>query len=185
MSKPMSFKIPFSWVGARYTEDEKAAVLSAMDVTTTFTQGEHQKKFEEAFKEFLGMPHAFATSSCAAALELSAILLNVKPDDEIICPAHTYCASVYPFARHGVKIKWADIDPETFVISAETIEPLITEKTKAIIVIHLYGLPAPMLEIMALAKRHNIKVIEDCAQSVGAKIGDKRTGSFGDISVFS
>src|SRR5258706_7714381 len=115
-----------------------------MDATGTFAQGPYQERFQGAFAKFVDMPYAFATSSCATALELAAILLRLKPDDEIICPAHTYCASAYPFARHGVKFKWADIDPETFVVSPGTIAPLITKKTKAIIVVRLYGLGADM-----------------------------------------
>lgn len=185
MTTQPSPRVPFSGVGARYTEDEKKAVLEAMDATGTFTQGPFQDRFEAAFAKFVGMPHAFATSSCATALELAAILLRLQPGDEIICPAHTYCASAYPFARHGVKLKWADIDAETLVVSPETIAPLITKKTRAIIVVHLYGLGADMPGIMALANKHGLKVIEDCAQSIGATVGGRITGSFGDISCFS
>ncbi len=179
------FRIPFNGVGARYTEQDKAAVLEAMDAPATLTQGPYQQRFERAFAEFVDMPHAFATSSCAAALELAAILLRLGPGDEVICPAHTYCASAYPFARHGSVLKWADIDLETLVVSADRIRPLICERTKAIVVVHLYGLPAPMPEIMELADSLGLKVIEDCAQSIGATIHGKPAGSFGDISVFS
>ncbi len=181
----MVFKIPYSGVGIKYSESEKQAVLHAMDVITTLTQGTYQQQFQQDFSNFVNMSYAFATSCCATALELAAILLKLKSGDEVICPAHTYCASVYPFARHGVKIKWADIDRDTLVVSADTIAPLITKKTKLIIAVHLYGLPAQMPEIMQLAKQHNIPVLEDCAQSIGATIDGKRAGSFGDISVFS
>src|SRR5580704_9273350 len=152
-----------------------------MDATTTLTQGSYQDRFETAFAEFLGMPHAFATSSCAAALELAAILLRLKPGDEVICPAHTYCATAYPFARHGIRLVWADIDPTTLVVSAATLAPLITPRTKAIIVVHLYGLGADMPAIMELAAPRGIKVVEDCAQSIGATVAGRMTGSFGDI----
>jgi dTDP-4-amino-4,6-dideoxygalactose transaminase len=180
-----SIRIPFSGVGARYTEDEKAAVLQAMDATTTLTQGSYQDRFEAAFADYIGIPHAFATSCCATALELAAILLRLNPGDEVICPAHTYCATAYPFARHGARLVWADIDPETFVVSAATLAPLITPRTKAIIVVHLYGLGADMPSIMELAQPRGIKVIEDCAQSIGATVAGKMTGCFGDISCFS
>jgi perosamine synthetase len=178
-------RIPFSGVGARYTEEEKQAVLEAMDARDTYTQGRYQARFEAEFAAYVGMPHAFATSCCATALELAAILLRLKPGDEVICPAHTYCATAYPFARHGIRLVWADIDPETFVVSAATLAPLITQRTKAIIVVHLYGLGADMPSIMALAAPRGIRVIEDCAQSIGATVDGKMTGSFGDISCFS
>lgn len=186
MTTTPSIRVPFSGVGARYTAEEKAAVLEAMDNAATYTQGPYQDRFEQAFAAFTGMPHAFATSCCATALELAAILLRLAPGDEIICPAHTYCASAYPFARHGAVLKWADINPDTLVTSAAAIAPLITPRTKAIIVVHLYGLGAPdMADIMALAAAHNLPVIEDCAQSVGATVDGRMTGGFGDISVFS
>lgn len=180
-----TFKIPYYGVGLKYTEEEKQAVITAMNSIVTLTQGEYQQKFQEKFGEFIGMPYSFATSCCATAIELAAILAKLKPGNEVICPAHTYCASVYPFARYGVKIKWADIDPDTLVVSADTIASLINEKTKIIIAVHLYGLPAQMPEIMQVAKKHNILVVEDCAQSIGATINNKKVGSFGDISVFS
>lgn len=185
MTCKRAFKIPFSGVGMRYTQEEKQAVLTAMDATTTLTQGDYQARFQQAFAKFIGVPYAFAVSSCTAALELAAILFKLKPGDEVICPAHTYCATAYPFARHGVKMVWADIDLDTLVVTAETIKPLITEKTKAIIVVHLYGNMANMPAIADLARENNIYLIEDCAQSIGAKINNKMAGSFGDASTFS
>ena len=181
----LEFKVPFSGVGAKYTENEKAAVLKAMDAESTFTQGTYQQEFEEKFSNYINKKHAFATNCAATALELAAILLELKPGDEVICPAHTYCASAYPFAKHGAKLVWADINPRTLVIDKETIEPLITDRTVAIIAVHLYGLPAPMKQICQLGKEHNTVIIEDCAQAIGASINDQVVGSFADISIFS
>jgi len=183
--KKLNFKIPFSGVGAKYTEEEKAAVLNAMDTSTTYTQGPQQDLFQDKFANYVGTKYAFATSSAATALELSAILLDLKPGDEVICPAHTYCASAYPFAKYGANIVWADINSDTWVVDENIIANLITENTKAIIAVHLYGLPAPMPEIIDLVKDKNIIVIEDCAQAIGATIEGKQVGSFGDIGVFS
>jgi len=181
----IEFKVPFSGVGAKYTENEKAAVLKAMEVESTLTQGTYQQEFEEKFSNYTNKKHAFATNCAATALELAAILLELKPGDEVICPAHTYCASAYPFAKHGAKLIWADINPETLVIDRETTEPLITDRTVAIIAVHLYGLPAPMKQICHLGKENNIVIIEDCAQAIGASINDQIVGSFADISIFS
>ena len=100
-------------------------------------------------------------------------------------PAHTWCATAISYARFGGKIKWADIDPETLVISLESIRKLVTKKTKAIVIVHLYGMPANMNEIMRFAKKKNLIVIEDCAQSLGASINKKKTGTYGDLSIFS
>ena len=113
------------------------------------------------------------------------MLIDTKKGDEFIIPAHTWCATAISYARFGGKIKWADIDPETLVISLESIRKLVTKKTKAIVIVHLYGMPANMNEIMRFAKRKNLIVIEDCAQSLGASINKKKTGTYGDLSIFS
>ena len=181
----MNFKVPFSGVGAKYTDYEKQVVLNAMDSHATFTQGTELLRFEKKFSEFIGVENAFATSSAAGALELSAMLLNFKDDDEVICPAHTYAASAYPFAKHGAKLVWCDINPETWVVDYDHLVKLVTSKTKAIILVHLYGLPVEMHEIIAFAHSRNIVVIEDCAQAIGASLRGQPVGSFGDLSVFS
>ena len=125
-----------------------------------------------------------AINSCTSALELAAILTGLAPGDEVIMPAHTYVASAVPFARHGVTIRWADIDPETRVVSAETISPLVSDRTKAVVVVQLYGLPADMDPIMALAAKHGFTVVEDCAQAPGALYKVRRVGSIGDFGSF-
>ena len=112
--------IPFSGVGFTYGEEEIKVVSEAMRASDTLTQGKFQKKFELDFASFLDLPFTFATSSAATAIELAAILFKVKVGDEVIIPAHTYAASAYPFARHGAKIVWADIDPDEFVVNVAT-----------------------------------------------------------------
>lgn len=178
------FRIPFSGVGVRYTSEEKESVLAAMESTGTLTQGPLLKRFEAKFCDFANVRYAFGTSSAAGALELAAKLL-CKPGDEVICPAHTYCASAYPFAKHGAKLIWADINPDTWVVDLNCIKKVATDKTRVLIVVHLYGLPANMQEIMAFARDRNIWVIEDCAQAIGASVNGKKVGGFGDLSVFS
>lgn len=185
MHKQYNFKIDFSARGHDYTAEEIKAVVEAMKNADPLTQGRHQKKFEEKFAMYLGVKNCFAVSSCTAALELTAILCQLKPNDEVIIPAHTFCATAIPFARTGAKLVWADIDPDTRVVSAETICPLITKRTKVIVAVHLYGLMAQMPEIMELARKHDVLVVEDCAQSPGASIDGKKAGSFGDFACFS
>lgn len=181
----MKFRLPFSGVGAKYTDREKKIVIDAMESNDTLTQGNYQAKFEDDFSKFIGVKYCFATSCAASALELAALVIKIKSGDEIICPAHTYNASAYPFAKHGGKLVWADINKDTWVCDVDTLDSVVNENTRAIVVVHLYGAPANMPEIVSYAKRKNLILIEDCAQAIGASINDKPVGSFGDISIFS
>lgn len=183
----MSVKeVPWSGVGAVYTEEEIALVAEVMRNTRdTYSQGKYQKEFERKFCQYNGNEFAFAVSSCTAALELAALFTKIGAGDEIIIPAHTFCATAIPFARTGAKIVWSDINPETWVVTAETLEAKIASKTKGIVVVHLYGLAADMHSIMELARKHNILVVEDCAHALGAKSGEKKVGTWGDFGCFS
>jgi dTDP-4-amino-4,6-dideoxygalactose transaminase len=181
-----TIEVPWSGVGVTYTEEEIQLVANIMrDTRDTYTQGKHLKEFERKFCEYNGDKHAFAVSSCTAALELAALLSHIGSGDEVIIPAHTFCATAIPFARTGAKIVWADIDPETLVVTAETLQKKITPRTKVMIVVHLYGLAADMSPIMKLAAKHHILVVEDCAQALGAMSNGKKVGSFGDFGCFS
>ena len=177
--------IPWSGKGLAYVQNEIDAVVGAMLSCDPLTQGRMLKNFEKEFSEFTGAKASFAISSGAAALELSCIASQIGPTDEVIIPAHTYCASAIPFGRAGAKIVWADIDPKTWVVTAQTLETCITSKTKAIVIVHLYGLPCEMDAIVELCRRNNIILIEDCAQAIGAYYKDKQVGSFGDFGCFS
>jgi perosamine synthetase len=178
-------KVPWSGRGLAYTDDEIATVVEAMRTADPMTQGQYQAMFESKFAAFTGAAHAFAVSSCTAALELSALLCRLGPGDEVIVPAHTFAATAIPFARTGARLVWADIDPCTRLVTAETIGPKITECTRVIVVVHLYGLVCDMDPITALAAEHSLLVVEDAAQSVGAEYKDRPAGSLGDFGCFS
>jgi dTDP-4-amino-4,6-dideoxygalactose transaminase len=179
-------EINWSGVGAVYTEEEVALVAEIMRNTKdTFTQGKYQQIFEREFCKYNGNESAFAVSSCTAALELSAMLSRIGPGDEVIIPAHTFCATAISFARTGARIVWADVDPETLVVTEDILVKLITSRTKVIVVVHLYGLAADMEQIMELARKHNIIVVEDCAQALGAESRAKKVGTWGDFGCFS
>jgi perosamine synthetase len=178
-------QVPFSGVGYKYSVDDIAVVTAAMSSEKTYTQGIHQEEFEKAFRELMEVKYAFATSSAATAIELVAILFDIQPGDEVIAPAHTYAASVYPFARNGASIKWADIDSKEFIVTLDTIKPLVSKKTKVIILVHLYGLPVDTSEIIKFAHENNILVLEDCAQSIGATVKGEKVGKFADAAVYS
>lgn len=182
----MDFKINFSGTGHRYTEDEIAVVVEAMQTADPLTQGKHKDAFEKKFCAYNGNQFAFSVCNATAALELAAQLCLFKDGDELIAPSHTFTSSVYPFIKKGASIKWADIDLHTRVITLENIKKMITLKTKAIVVVHLYGYIIPEIEsIASLAKEHNIILIEDVAQAMGTEINGKKAGTFGDFSIFS
>ena len=168
-----------------YTEEEIAEVVRVMRDVPGQTQGAMQEQFQADFKAFTGANHAFAVGNATQALSLAATLCGVKPGDEVIIPAYTFCASAIPFGKEGAKIVWSDIDPETWVVSVKDIERKITNKTKAIVCVHLLGMPCDMPAIMALAKKHNIKVVEDCAQALDSRINGQHVGTFGDFGCFS
>src|SRR5580692_524051 len=152
-------KVPWSGRGCVYTEEEIATVIEVMRGADPQTQGPFQEQFERAFSEYTAAPHAFAVTSCTAALELAALLCRLSAGDEVIIPAHTFAASAIPFARAGARLIWADIDATTRGVTADTIRPLISDRTKAIVVVHLYGLVCDMDPIMALARQHGLLVI--------------------------
>ena len=183
--KPVTVTVPWSGRGCIYTEEEVATVADAMRTADPQTQGKYQVEFERAFAAYTGAAYAFAVTSCTAALELAALLCRLKPSDEVIIPEHTFAASAIPFARTGAKLRWADIDPDTRVVTAGTIKPLLSARTRVLVVVHLYGLVCDMAPIIALAKEHRLLVVEDAAQALGAQYHGRTAGTIGDFGCFS
>jgi len=181
----MKFRIDWSGRSHSYSDKEIETVVQIMESSDTLTQGQHLQNFEAKIKNFIGVNHAFGLTSAASALELIALMCDIKKGEEVIIPSHTYCASAIPFGRVGAKIVWADIDPNTFVISPDDIIKKITEKTKVLVVVHLYGLACEMDKISKICSEKNIILVEDCAQAFGAKFKNKRLGSYGDFACFS
>jgi len=181
----MSYKIPFIGRAHKYNQIEIDSVVSAMVSAIPLTQGHHLKDFQEKFCQYTGSKNSFAVNNATAALELSAQLCQFKDGDEVIIPGHTYTSSAYPFLKKGAKIVWADIDLDTRVINADSIKKCISDKTKAIVVVHLYGYGADMPSIMRLAQERGLIVVEDAAQALGVEINGKMAGTFGDFGIFS
>ena len=181
----MHFKIKFSGKSHNYTQEEIDVVIQAMKDAEPYTQGKYQKEFEKIFSEYISASYAFAVNNATSALEMAAQLCRFEPGDEVIIPSHTFTSSAYPFAKKGAEIIWADIDLQTRVVTAETVKNKISPNTKAIVVVHLYGYAADMPSIMELARKHNLFVVEDAAQSMGTEIDGKKSGTFGDFGVFS
>ena len=168
-----------------YTESEIAAVVKVMREACGQTQGKYMVEFEKAFSEFVGAKHAFAVANCTDALKMAAIFCHIQPGDEVIVPAYTFCASAIPFGDLGAKLVWGDINPDTWTIDPDDIARKITSKTKAIVCVHLLGMPCDMKKIVPLAKARGIKVVEDCAQALDCRIDGQHVGTFGDFGCFS
>jgi perosamine synthetase len=143
------------------------------------------KRFEKEFAAYLGTKYALATSSCTGAIHLALMALGVKAGDEVIVPDITWIASVEPILYIGAKPVFVDVLPDSWCIDPSKIEAAITNKTKAIVAVHLYGNMAEMNEIMSLAKRHHLKVLEDAAEALGSTYFEKKAGSIADAGVFS
>lgn len=145
----------------------------------------YHEKFENAFADYLDREYAIALPSCTSAIHLALLAMDIKDGDEVIVPDITWIASAAPVTYIGAIPIFADIDERTWCLSPESFKKSITSKTKAVIAVDLYGNMADMDRIINIAKEHNIKVIEDSAQAVGATYKGKKAGSFGHASVFS
>ena len=155
-----------------------------------FINGPIVKEFSQNLANFLNVKHVIPCANGTDALQIAYMALGLKSSDEIICPSWTYFSTAEAAAIIGVKTIFCDVDSNTFNVTAEFIEPLITKKTKAIVVVHLYGQSCDMQAILNLAKKHNLKVIEDNAQAIGCQYtfsnGEKKyTGTMGDIGTTS
>ena len=155
-----------------------------------FINGPIVQEFSNNLSEYLKVKNVIPCANGTDALQIAFMALGLKPGDEIICPSWTYVSTAGAAAILGIKPVFCDVDPNTFNVTSKLIEPLITKKTKAIVVVHLYGQSCDMELILNLAKKHNLKVVEDNAQSIGCKYtfsnGEKKyTGTMGDIGTTS
>ena len=178
-------KINWSGRSHSYSNKDINYLVKIIKTADPLTQGKYLKEFEYVFSKYIKKRNVFAVSSAAAALEIISLLLKLKKGDEVIIPAHTYCASAIPFARQGAKIIWADINLATRVVDIKDIKNKISKKTKAIVIVHLYGYVCDFRGIIEFCKKKNIKIIEDCAQSLGAELQKGKAGIFGDFSCYS
>lgn len=164
---------------------EKHYLDDAIDSGYVSTIGPFVSKFEEKFAKYLGGKKAVSTQSGTAALHVALYELGIGEGDEVIVPALTFIATVNPVVYVGAKPVFVDVDIKTWNISPDKITKKITKRTKAIIPVHFYGNPCNMDEIMKIARKYNIYVIEDATESLGARYKGKYTGTFGDLGCFS
>lgn len=176
---------PFSpWPS--FSEEEIASVSDVLRSNrVNYWTGQECREFEKEFAEFVGCSHAIALGNGTQALELALHAVGVAPGDEVITTPRTYLATASAIVMLGAIPVFADVDLETQNITAETIEAVVTSKTKAVIVVHLGGLPAEMDPIMKLADTRGFRVIEDCAQAHGARYKGRSVGSIGHVGAWS
>lgn len=166
----------------------RAEVLAALADTydnTRFCLGKDVEEFEKAFSAALGYSRTLGMNSGTSPLHVASICGGFGPGDEIITTPFTFASSCWGISYVGAKPVFVDIDPDTWCISPEAIAKAITPRTKGIVVVHIFGQPARMDEIMAVAKAHNLFVVEDCAQAVGATYNGASVGAIGDCGTFS
>ena len=167
------------------SDEEKNAVISVLD-SGMLASGAKVTEFEKRFAEYLGVKHAIATSSGTTALHTALACAGIGPGDKVITTPFTFIASVNSILYCGAEPVFVDIDPRTFNIDPEKLEDTLKENgVKAVLVVHLFGLSCDMPRIIQIAEKHNVKIIEDCAQSHGAAINGKKAGTFGCASAFS
>jgi perosamine synthetase len=160
-------------------------------VTDAVTNGwgdhcyDYVEKFKEKIKKYFGVKYAWSTSSCHGALHIVLMALGIGPGDEVIAPDITWIGSVSPINWLGAKPVFVDVLPDTWCINPDLIEEKITDKTKAIIIVHLYGNLVDMDTVMKIAKKYDLPVIEDTAEALGSEYKGKKAGSIGDFGVFS
>jgi len=152
---------------------------------TAFIGGSYVRDFEEAFASFCGTRHCIGVGNGTDAIFIALKCMGIGEGDEVIVPANSFIATAEAVTQAGARVVFADVDPRTYNIDAASISERITPKTKAVIAVHLYGQPADMDPILALAARHGLKVIEDAAQAHGAEYKGRTIGSIGDCACFS
>lgn len=180
-------EVPFVDLQTQHTAlaDEIDASIRRVFSRNDFVLGQELDLFEQEFAAFCGTRYAVGVDSGTSALELSLRACGIGPGDEVITAAHTFIATVQAISYTGASPVLVDVDPHTYTIDAAHIAAAITPHTRAIIPVHLYGQPADMDPILALARQHNLAVIEDACQAHGATYKSKRAGSMGHLAAFS
>jgi len=179
--------VPVLDLKAQYQSIKDEIDEAVLDVMASghFVLGPNVKALEAEVAEYVGCQRGVGVASGTDALRLSLEALDIGSGDEVITTPFTFVATANTISHAGARPVFVDIDPRTYNILPEQVEAAITERTKAVVPVHLYGQPVEMDEIMDIARRHNLYVIEDCAQAIGAEDGGRRVGSFGNLACFS
>jgi len=183
----MTTQIPFVDLHAQYQniKDEIDFVISDVIQKSLFVRGPYVDKFEQMFAEAMERKHCVSCANGTDSLYIAMVALGVKPGDEVLAPAHSWISTTETITQAGGKVVFCDTDEDTFTIDPKSIEEKITPNTVGIIPVHLYGQPADMDAIMAIAKKNNLWVLEDCAQAHLARYKGQLVGTFGNVASFS
>ena len=165
--------------------NEKKYLIECIDTGWVSSEGPFVKRFEKEFAEYVGRKYGIAVSNGTAAIDVAVYSLGIGPGDEVIMPTFTIISCVLQIVRSGAKPVFVDSDPLTWNMNVKKIEAKITNRTKAIMAVHIYGLPVDMNPVLELCLRYKLKLIEDSAEVIGQTYKDKLCGSFGDISTVS
>jgi perosamine synthetase len=167
------------------TDLEKKYVFDCLESGWISSSGEMVTRFGKLFSQYIGTKHAIPLCNGTAALHIALLVYGIGKGDEVICPAFTFAATANAVIHAGAKPVLVDIEKNSLALDSSLVEKAITAKTKAVIVAHLYGIPADVMKLKKICKKHNLILIEDAAESVGATCGNKYVGSIGDIGCFS
>jgi dTDP-4-amino-4,6-dideoxygalactose transaminase len=180
-------KVPFVDLKAHHRPIEVALLEAIGRVlkNTSFVQGPEVKAFEDSFASYLGSAHCVAVNSGTAALHLTLLALGVGPGHEVITVPHTFIATSEAISAVGARPVFVDVDPVTFNMNPDLVEAAITERTRAILPVHLYGNPANLDRLLEIARHHNLPLVEDACQAHGARYNDRLAGTFGKAGCFS
>jgi perosamine synthetase len=165
--------------------NEKKYVLDCLETNWISSLGSYITRFEETVARWCGVSHAVACSSCTTGLHLALVSLGIGPGDEVLVPDFTLIVSANTVIQAGARPVLVDADPRTWCIDPTKIEEKIGPRTRAILPVHMYGHPCDMRSVMEIARRHDLLVIEDCAEAHGAQLDGRMVGSFGDAACFS
>jgi len=165
--------------------NERKYVDECIDTTWISSRGHFVTDFEKAFAKYIGVNYGTGVCNGTVAIHLALVALGIKEGDEVIVPSFTYVASANPIKMVGATPVFVDSLMDSWQMDPEDVKRKITDKTKAIIAVHLYGHPCDMEAIMAIANDHNLIVVEDCAEAIGSEIHGKKIGSFGHVACFS
>jgi len=179
--------VRFVDLSEQYKSNRQAidAAIAQVIADSSFIRGPFVERFEREFAEFLGVRHCISCGNGTDAIYIALRALGLEPGDEVITTAHSWISTSETITQAGGRVVFVDTDGVTFTIDPALIEAKVTPRTRGLIVVHLYGQPADLDPILAIAARHNLWVIEDCAQAHGATYGGRKVGTFGTIATFS
>lgn len=177
---PIDLKNEYKRYGKRVSKRVEKVCASGM-----YVLGKEVAEFEERFARFTGAKHAVGVASCSDGLLLALMALGVGEGDEVIVPAFTFFSTASAAVRLGAKPVFVDIGPVDYGLKTDEVERKITARTKAVIPVHLYGNPCRIKDLRKITKPRGVHVVEDCAQAVGARVGKRHVGTFGDFGAFS